>query len=289
MYLTLVEIESKSTRLSLPSQTKCGRWCRVNDEQITSVFAKPHVLIDRPKVALTRESSKNFHLYDLILKHQLECDVVLLPLLEHSSYLNVAAVRDKFALAITDADIIVLTSPQAALEVVKFWPQVDNRYIKVASIGKKTSRILSQGGIRVDFTPTKENALSLAQELPKWGKKVIFPSSEIAQNTLVDNLNLRGFLVNRINIYNTHGAEWTNDFIKIAQKVQIVMLTSPSAAKIWADYAGCNFDAVVIGSTTKRSAEDLGFRTVTCVQKNEGCLDGLIEGLKEVLNRQRHV
>ena len=65
----------------------------------------------RPKVALTRESSNNFALHDLIAKSNLKCDTVLLPVLQHSSKLNGNALQG-FLDAIPVADVVVVTSPQ---------------------------------------------------------------------------------------------------------------------------------------------------------------------------------
>lgn len=70
---------------------------------------------DKPKVALTRETSKNYYLRDLIIKHNLKCDIVLLPVLQHTSKLEVEDNRLAFCKAVAAADVVVLTSPQVQL------------------------------------------------------------------------------------------------------------------------------------------------------------------------------
>lgn len=145
------------------------------------------------------------------------------------------------------------------MEFVKVWPFVKKKDLKFASIGKKTASILSQSGIFTDFSPSQETAHALGRELPNaLGTNILYPTSFIAQNTMVDELQIRGFHVNRINIYDTYGANWDEDLTKKAKEVDIVTLTSPSAARAWVARAGSDYDAVVIGSTTLKTAESLG-------------------------------
>jgi hypothetical protein len=66
----------------------------------------------KPKVALTREASKNHHLYDLIVQSQLPCEPVVLPVICHSSRLHNTSCFDAFLKSLAAADVVALTSPQ---------------------------------------------------------------------------------------------------------------------------------------------------------------------------------
>lgn len=243
----------------------------------------------RPRVALTREFCKNFELRDLILKKKLKCDVVMLPVVQHVSRLDNKTTCDSLIEEIAGAHVVVLTSPQAASAFVKVWPLVDHRklHLNIASIGKKTSSVLAQHGIYANFTPSEESAACLSQELPQnFGKNVLFPASEIALNTIPDELRKRGFVVIRINTYTTEITDWNEDEERCASEVDIVTLASPSAARSWAKRAGTNFDAVVIGPTTHKTAVSLGFLSVTQGGRKIGCLDGMADGIRLLLDRK---
>ena len=79
----------------------------------TQSTPKKHTILSRPKVALTREESKNHYLHDLILKHKLKCDVILLPVLEHSSRLEDSTCYVQLLEALATTDVVVISSPQA--------------------------------------------------------------------------------------------------------------------------------------------------------------------------------
>lgn len=241
-----------------------------------------------PKVALTREASKNIVLSNLLLSKNLHCKSLEIPALRHVCKLTDNKLVADLHRRTQDADIVVLTSPQAALDFLKAWVQIPQvkKNLKFAVVGKKTGSILLEYGVNVDFIPIRENALSLAQDLPiHYGKNVLFPASTIAQNTIQDELQKRGFSVQRLNIYDTLAVDWSKKLDKLAKEIDIVTLTSPSAAKAWATNAGTNYDVVVIGKTTFDMAVSLGFATVTYVVKESSSLDSLLDGIEYALKR----
>lgn len=239
-----------------------------------------------PKVALTREASKNHYLHNMILMKNINCEVVLLPVLDHCNMLANAKVYARFLECLDSTDIVVITSPHAAMEFARVWQSgICKRTLKLATVGKKTSHILSQHGLSSSFSPSQENALSLGRELPKnLGVKVLYPSSSIAGNTLPDELAKRGFQVTRVDIYDTAGAEkWDRELLDKAKEIDIVTLTSPSAARAWVERAGRDFHAVTIGSTTYKAAKLLDFTSVTSAEKQSDSLTCLLEGVRKVL------
>jgi len=127
-----------------------------------------------PTVALTREFSKNCELRDLILNMKLQCDIVMLPVLHHVTRLDNKTILSELIDEIATADVVVLTSPQAASTLVKIWHLITSkRHLKIAAVGKKTSSVLDQHGINVNFTPSEESAACLSRELPRVSKLFI--------------------------------------------------------------------------------------------------------------------
>jgi uroporphyrinogen-III synthase len=122
--------------------------------------------------------------------------------------------------------------------------------------------LINKGIIPV-FEPSDSTAETLALELPSnLGNTVLYPSSAIAENTLEKGLQSRNFKVTRLNTYNTVPAVWTSEQEALAKSVDIVTFGSPSAVKTWAEKVGTDFTAVVIGPTSFKSAEKLGYQKV---------------------------
>ena len=75
-----------------------------------------------------------------------------------------------------------------------------------------------------------------------------------------------------MNIYRTRPAPWDSTTYESASKADIVALASPSAAHVWASRVNVDeCTAVVIGPSTERAAQDLGFkRIVVCGRGDVG-------------------
>jgi uroporphyrinogen-III synthase len=178
-------------------------------------------------------------------------------------YYHLGSDIDKLPDALKTHDIIVITSPQAANVFLTSWEKAGKPNIKVATVGKGSSKPLISKGITPVFEPSDSTAETLAAELPSnLGTSVLYPSSAIAENTLEKGLQSRNFKVTRLNTYNTVPAVWTNDQEALAKSVDIVTFGSPSAVKTWAEKVGTDFTAVVIGPTSLKSAEKLGYKRV---------------------------
>jgi uroporphyrinogen-III synthase len=201
---------------------------------------------------------------------------------------------DKLADAMMQVDIIAITSPQSAAVFIDSWKSANNPVVRVITVGneyqakilyhhndiviemaymvgKGTSKPLEKEGIYSAFTPSDFNAETLAKELPlSLGKTILYPTSAIAENTLQNGLEARGFTVTRLNTYSTVASSWTEVQLAAAKSVDIVTFASPSAVKTWAERVGTNFIAVVIGPTSARAAEKLGFVKVLCPEGSKG-------------------
>ena len=142
------------------------------------------------KIALTREEGGNDKLAQLLQGY----DVCEIPCIMFAGGEDSSKLPD----AIKVHDVIVITSPQAAKVFLDSWESAgkpDN--LKIATVGEGSSKPLRAAGLIPLFEPSDSTALTLAAELPTTlGETVLYPSSAIAENTLVEGLEKRGFKVN---------------------------------------------------------------------------------------------
>ena len=142
------------------------------------------------KIALTREEGGNDKLAQLLQGY----DVCEIPCIMFAGGEDSSKLPD----AIKVHDVIVITSPQAAKVFLDSWESAgkpDN--LKIATVGEGSSKPLRAAGLTPLFEPSDSTALTLAAELPtSLGETVLYPSSAIAENTLVEGLEKRGFKVN---------------------------------------------------------------------------------------------
>lgn len=228
-----------------------------------SIVSNKFKLLAHPKIALTRELGANDKLRMLLKSYS----CIELPCITFSDGDDVGKLPD----AIKTHDVIVVTSPQAASVFLESWNICGRPFVKIVSVGKGTSKSLISNGIDVIFEPSDATAETLAKEIPlSVGKTVLYPSSAIAENTLVNGLTNRGFIVTRLNTYCTVPAEWTEDQLDSAKSVDIVTFASPSAVKIWHEKVGNKFIAVTIGPTSHNAAVKLGFKSVFSPDGSKG-------------------
>ena len=160
---------------------------------LKSKHSSPRFVRDRSlnmvKIALTREEGGNDKLAQLLEGFD-TCEIPCIAFAEGDD-------TAKLPNAIKAHDIIVITSPQAAKIFLEAWiiaGKPDN--LKIATVGEGSSKPLRFAGLIPIFEPSDSTAVTLAAELPFiFGKTVLYPSSAIAENTLVDGLAKRGFEV----------------------------------------------------------------------------------------------
>lgn len=141
------------------------------------------------KIALTREVGGNDKLAKLLDGYS----VYEIPCIMFASGDDSA----KLPQAMSDHDVIVITSPQAAKVFLESWIIAGRPSgLNIATVGEGSSRPLITEGLIPFFEPSDSTAKTLAAEMPDiHGKKVLYPSSAIAENTLVEGLEERGFTV----------------------------------------------------------------------------------------------
>jgi uroporphyrinogen-III synthase len=232
--------------------------------------------LNMAKIALTREDGANDKLASLLKG----CDVVEIPCIMFSAGED----TDKLPGALKDHDIIVITSPQAATVFLDAWAKAGKPdSLKIATVGKGTSKPLKAAGIVPVFEPSDATAETLAAEMPSsLGSSVLYPSSAIAENTLAQGLEKRGFKVTRLNTYTTVPAIWSKEQEKLAKEVDIVTFGSPSAVKTWAEKAGTKYTAVVIGPTSAKAATTQGYQRIVAPEGGSKGLEAWADTIKKV-------
>lgn len=215
------------------------------------------------RIALTREDGSNQKLADLL--PDLEC--VELPCIQFGPGSDYNLLTKE----LTTYDIIAISSPQGASVFLTVWNEAGRPPIKVASVGRGTSKALQKGGVTPVFEPTDATAKVLAEEFPTtFGSRVLYPTSAIAEDTLQSALEKRGFEVKRLNTYETIPATFTPEMIELGKSIDIVTFASPSAVKTWASTIGTSAIAVVIGPTSRKAAETVGFMNIVCPEGSKG-------------------
>ena len=242
-----------------------------------------------PSVVLTREAGKNGKLAAALAQRGVL--TLELPMVRTEPGEERAALPR--ALALTEWEWVVVTSPEAASVFVDGWAVAGKPPTRVAVVGAGTGRaLLETRGLRVEFTPTLANAVSLGAELPLLPggtRRVLYPASAKAASTLADTLTARGFEVTRLNTYTSLAVppgDHPPAALAAASAAPVVALASPSAAKAWAAAVGSGAvgtaAAACIGSTTADAARALGFRAVHA--PDAPGLAGFVEAVVEALN-----
>ena len=220
-------------------------------------------------IALTRERQSNRELYSMLsaLLPPGSCQVFEIPCIAFAEGPDKSQLETELLLT----DGVVLTSPRAAATVLSVWKDMGRPAVKFAAVGAGTARVLRSAGVAPDFEASDMSANGLARELPpNFGKNILFPTSTIASPYLEKALSDRGFLVERLNVYDTVPSQWTDLEHKNALNTDIVTFASPSAVRTWADRVGSDFSAVCLGPTTYKEAQRLGLKSISYCSTSKG-------------------
>jgi uroporphyrinogen-III synthase len=196
-------------------------------------------------------------------------------------------------------DYIAVTSPEAARVLSTAWNNVlkqndDVKMPKVAVVGKATQAALEKLDIPVDFCPSKATAMTLVTELPtisESGTTVLYPASAKAATVLQDGLTERGFVVRRLDTYDTTTAVWTQEQKELGSTVAIACFGSPSAVKGWLsnvdnDKGGAskrNVLAACIGETSATACRELNFDESNIFYPENPGMPGWAQAVKDAL------
>lgn len=137
--------------------------------------------------------------------------VVLCPSIQIEAIEDISALRRSLS-DVSLYDWILFTSKNAVQVVrdlfeMEEWDPRRFGKVKIASVGKGTSRVLEEWGLRVDLAPSQSTAEDLYTELDRhqevMGKRFLFPCSEIARDSLEESLRGAGGSVDRVTAYRT--------------------------------------------------------------------------------------
>lgn len=233
-----------------------------------SINSRQKVLCDRlfdgaVRVALTRELGANAKVRALL--QGVEC--VELPCIAFAQGKDYERLGSELKLH----DVVVVSSPHSATVLGQVWRASGRPALEVVSMGEGTSRALGECGLTSVFEPSDATAAVLARELPlSLGPSVLYPTSNLAGDSLKEGLEARGFDVTRLDTYTTQPSVWSNEELDSAKTVDVVAFASPSAVRTWAERVGTDFAAVAIGPTSARTAEKMSFKHVISPRGSTG-------------------
>jgi len=162
--------------------------------------------------------------------------------------------------------------------------------MRVAAVGSRTARCLSEQGVWVEHVPNEYIPEAMLPGLGKniYGKRFLLPQSNLARTVLADEIRSAGGLVTEVVAYrNVVSEPEISEINDLRAGVDMITFTSPST--VW------NFIAVVrkngfdplnlpgkpllacIGPITKKAAEEAGLSCSTMA--SEYTTTGLIEAL----------
>lgn len=162
--------------------------------------------------------------------------------------------------------------------------------LRVAAVGSKTAQCLSEHGILLDYIPNKYIAEAMLSDFGKniYGKRFLFPQSNLARTVLADGIRAAGGLVTEVVAYYTVINEPdSSEMDELRVGVDVVTFTSPSTVQNFVTIVQKNgldpFNLpgnplfACIGPITKKAAEDIGL--INTIAASEYTTTGLIETL----------
>jgi uroporphyrinogen-III synthase len=193
-----------------------------------------------------------------------------------------------------DFDWLILTSVHGVEAFFQRLVALGIKYIPpslhVAAVGSKTAQNLSAYGAWIDFVPDEYLPEAILPGLGKnlYGKRFLFPQSNLARTVLADKIRSAGGLVTEVIAYRTIASEPdSSELDELRAGVDVVTFTSPSTVRNFVNIVQKNgldpFDLpgnpliACIGPVTKEAAEEAGL--VNLVTASEYTTAGLIEAL----------
>lgn len=243
-------------------------------------------------IALTREEGNNGKLRKELMARIGDSTITLeeLPCIAHADGEDL----DRLEATLLDGafDYIAVTSPEAARVLATAWTK--NRDIlqarkapSVAVVGTATQAALEKYGIPVDFCPSKATANTLVEELPvlRDGTTLLYPASAKAATTLQDGLQSRGFVVTRLNTYDTTIATWTEEQKELANRMTVACFGSPSAVEAWLQNSNQNRNvlAACIGETSATACREFLFPESKIFFPEKPGIPGWAQAVEEAL------
>jgi len=167
--------------------------------------------------------------------------------------------------AVEHADGIIFTSPRA---VKFFFEDIEPKVVKdksIYAVGAVTAAYLMDLGVKPTIAAPGNSSESLTDEMRGhlvFGKRILYPTSNLSANRIVDILTERGAVVNKVILYNTEKRKQERADLS---GVDAVFFTSPSTVKFFKEDYGIprKIKYMAIGAVTKEYAEKEGYKDVS--------------------------
>jgi uroporphyrinogen III methyltransferase/synthase len=163
---------------------------------------------------------------------------------------------------------------------------------RLAAIGPGTAAELTRAGLRVDFTPSRAVADSLAAELPSVaaGTDILLPRAAEARDALPEGLRARGASVEVLRVYRTLPDSAGLALLRAAleEGVDVVTFTSSSGVRALlgavAKAALRGIAVASIGPITSEAARASGLRVA--IEATEHTIPGLVAAIEDYASRR---
>ncbi|HIO96395.1 MAG TPA: uroporphyrinogen-III synthase [Leucothrix sp.] len=163
--------------------------------------------------------------------------VILFPLLEINPPDNFELSKQRLD-KILNYDLVIFISPNAVEQGLKWLNPSSLQGLEVTAVGAKTSALLTQYGMRVDFSPKGNFNSEALLALPEMrnlgsGKKIAILRGEGGRDFLKEQLELQGCNVDYINLYKRSCPQKNLEVLKEYHKnkqLDIILLTSGTSA-----------------------------------------------------------
>lgn len=170
--------------------------------------------------------------------------------------------------------------------------------MEILAVGEQTKELVKDYGLEVTYTPDEFSSASLQQWFRNentQGRRFLFPKGNLSKEELPQHLRSLGATVHECDVYkNMPPSPETLDELKtrfLNREFDAVTFASPSAIKRFQSAVipsmfgmiSNHTKLAVIGPTTRRAAEELGF-TVD-IEAKEATSAGLVDAIAEAFAR----
>ncbi len=165
--------------------------------------------------------------------------------------------------------------------------------LKIASIGKETTKKINDFGVLINFMPceyTSEKLLEGLLRILNENEKVLLVRSNIANDILKNGLEKKGIKVKNLIAYKIVKSDINKEqFIDVLREgyLDFITFTSPSTVNNFVSILGKenitklhNIKVVCIGPVTAKAARELGFKEI--LYPDVYTVDGIISKIKEI-------
>jgi uroporphyrinogen III methyltransferase / synthase len=155
---------------------------------------------------------------------------------------------------LVDYQWLILTSANG---VKYFWQHLlaagkdssNLQHIRIAAIGPATAAEIRARGLTIDVIPTEHVAEALVTAMPKiTGQHILLPTADIARDALVDGLEAKGAIVERVTAYQNTPVTDPGDLPHLLPTLNALTFTSASTAQNFVNMLQPQMPATAIGS-----------------------------------------